>query len=350
MRRRRSDGRSAPTDWARAVLIVAVGLLVLGLTDLIVPGRADWFGMSRVLAPFLALLFLPLLVIALVVRGRTGRWLAVMAVAGLVLGAARFLTGLPGGAAVAAGPGTTTVDVASWNVYLGSVPPDQLSEALLARAPAIIGLEELTTSAAAAIEADPALRAAFPYRILHPVDDWSGMGLISTWPLQGEPAFETMPPLIDARVSVPGTAQPLAVVAAHPPPPIWRPSLMGPAYDPGLRDAALGRLRDHALAHVDAGEPTVILGDLNLTDRELAYDDLASGLTDTYRAAGSGFGTTWRPAVGPMPLLPFGLLRIDMAFTGPGVTALHSEPDCAPRTSDHCILDVTLAVPGSDGA
>lgn len=347
MRGWRSDRNAAPTDWARILLIVAIGVLGLGLADLLLPARSDWFGTSRVVAPFLALLFLPLLVIAAVVRGRTGRLLGVIAVAGLALGAVRFLTGFPGGP-VNAPPGTVAVEVATWNVYLGTVPPEQLRDALVSRAPAVIALEELTTSAAAAIEADPAILAAYPYRVLHPQDDWSGMGLLSAWPIVGDPAADTMPPLIDAHVAVPGAA-PLAVIAAHAPPPIWRPSLAGPAYDPGLRDATLVRLRERVDAHVAAGVPVVLLGDLNLTDRELGYTDLARGLTDSYRAVGTGFGTTWRPAVASAPLLPFGLLRIDLVFTGPGVTPISSEPDCSARTSDHCILDVTLVLPAAPG-
>lgn len=347
MRPSRPDRHTAPTDWIRIVRIAAIAMLGFGVADLLLPARTDWFGTSRVVAPFVALLFVPLLVLAVVVRGRTGRWLALIAVAGLVLGAAQFLPGLPTGP-VAAAPGTTSVALATWNVYLGTVPHDRVAEALLARAPAIIALEELTTSAAAALQADPAIRAAYPHAVLNPADDWSGMGLLSSWPLVGSPGADTQPPLIDAVIAVPGAARPLAVIAAHAPPPIWRPSLFGPAYDPGLRDATLGRVRARIDAHVAAGAPVVLLGDLNLTDRELAYDDLVRDLTDTYHAVGTGFGTTWRPGVADAPLLPFGLLRIDMAITGPGVVPIRSEPDCTPRVSDHCILDVTVALPAAD--
>jgi hypothetical protein len=35
-----------------------------------------------------------------------------------------------------------------------------------------------------------------------------------------------------------------------------------------------------------------------------------------------------------------------MAFSGPGLTAVSSEPDCTPRGTDHCLLDVTYARTG----
>ena len=36
---------------------------------------------------------------------------------------------------------------------------------------------------------------------------------------------------------------------------------------------------------------------------------------------------------------------LDMVLTGPGATPVASLPDCAPRHSDHCILDVAIAIP-----
>lgn len=50
----------------------------------------------------------------------------------------------------------------------------------------------------------------------------------------------------------------------------------------------------------------MLLGDFNVTDREIGYAELSDGLTDSYRAAGSGWGHTWRPP--SMAGLPFGLL------------------------------------------
>jgi hypothetical protein len=84
------------------------------------------------------------------------------------------------------------------------------------------------------------------------------------------------------------------------------------------------------------GEPFVLLGDQNVTERELAYGDLSAGLTDTFKAVGSGFGSTWRPPF--VMSLPFNLLRIDYQFAGPSLTPLSVDTDCTPRSSDHCIV------------
>jgi endonuclease/exonuclease/phosphatase family metal-dependent hydrolase len=121
----------------------------------------------------------------------------------------------------------------------------------------------------------------------------------------------------------------------------------GPGYDPRHRDLALEVLRAMVDEGVSRGQRMLLLGDLNLTDREVAYEELSEGLTDAHHAAGSGLGHTWRP---PGTELPFGLLRIDMALAGPGLMPVSSEPDCTSSGADHCILDVTLVVAPTIGA
>jgi vancomycin resistance protein VanJ len=325
-------------------LVVGVGLVSLAIADLVLPLRTDLFGLSRVLAPYLALLFLPLVLLALLARGRDRRRLGLVAIVGILLAAMRFVPSMPAGVA-AADPSAPRIHVATWNLYLDAVPPGTLLDALVDRAPGIVGIQELTPTRAAVIESDPKLRSAFPYQVLEPADDWSGMGLLSSWPIDGPIETSATPPLIATTIRPPHSSA-LDVLVAHAPPPRFGIGPLGPGYDPTRRDASLATLRHRLQAGIDDGRRVVLLGDLNVTDRELAYAEVIAGLIDSYRAAGSGLGHTWRPPVGPG--LPFGMLRIDMVLTGPGATPVASMPDCTPRSSDHCILDVTIAVDPAD--
>jgi endonuclease/exonuclease/phosphatase family metal-dependent hydrolase len=90
-------------------------------------------------------------------------------------------------------------------------------------------------------------------------------------------------------------------------------------------------------------EPLVLVGDLNLTEREPAYRDLAVGLWDAQQAIGSGMGHTWRP----FPLARFGLplLRIDYVLGNQKVRPLGLARDCSPRGADHCALIAILTLP-----
>jgi hypothetical protein len=272
------------------------------------------------------------------VRGRRGGTLVLLAVLGLGFAVVRFVPALPAGAAVV-DPGLPRIDVATWNLYHDAVPEETLVAALVERAPAVIALQELSPGRAAIIAGSAEIREAFPYQVLRPSGDWDGLGLLSSWAIDGPVVPGDEPPHIAATVEAPGTDG-LDVVIAHAPPPLALGPL-GPTYAPDRRDDGLAELRSVMDASIDAGRPVVLIGDLNLTDRELAYDELVEGLTDSYRVAGTGFGHTWRP---PYTELPFGLLRIDMVLSGPGLTPVSSQPDCAARGADHCILDVELAV------
>ncbi len=235
------------------------------------------------------------------------------------------------------------IDLASWNVSVDAVEPDVLLEALAERAPAIIGLQELGPGLAAAIEADPVIARDYPYRILEPASDWTGMGLLSSWPIEGDAETSVRPPLI-AMTVLPPDGETLDVIVAHAPPPTMGILRTGPRFDPTNRDIGLRQLRERVDASIASGRDVVLVGDLNLTDRELGYEDIAEGLADSYRVAGSGWGHTWRPS--RFAWLPFGLLRIDMALASPGLTPVASEPDCTPRRTDHCLLDVAFVRDG----
>jgi vancomycin resistance protein VanJ len=128
--------------------------------------------------------------------------------------------------------------------------------------------------------------------------------------------------------------RPLTFIGAHLSVPFPFSSLPCP-YCPTLRDAQVKKLAVLATERQAAGESVVVAGDLNLTEREVAFDDLA-GLTDVAR------GGTWRPL--PINWLP-PLLRLDYVLAGAGVGVASAEVDCAVSSSDHCPLAVRLALP-----
>ena len=112
-------------------------------------------------------------------------------------------------------------------------------------------------------------------------------------------------------------------------------------YDTRARDASIARLRatvDEAVGH---GERVVLVGDFNTASTEPAYDDLSRGLRDVHAEVGVGPGWTWRPT--RVSGLPFGLVRIDYIFVGPGVLPLTSSENCS-LAGDHCRLFAMLSL------
>ena len=140
--------------------------------------------------------------------------------------------------------------------------------------------------------------------------------------------------------------QTLTVVVAHPLPGTIDSAagdLVPIGYDATSRDRQLAQVRAVVDPILAAGEPLLLIGDLNVVDREPGYDTIAHGLTDAQRAVALGPGSTWRPD--RLKGLPFGLLRIDYLFSANGVAPVSVGPDCTPRGSDHCLLAGTMALP-----
>jgi hypothetical protein len=243
---------------------------------------------------------------------------------------------LPGGPAnVTMGPALTA---ATWNLEVGARPASATVSMLAGHPADVVALQELTPAVAQAIEADPGLRARYPYRALVPRQDAAGLGILSGDPLR-DVAFELGPPQLSAVVALGRSS--ISVVVVHPFPAAIATGPLGlpVAIDSPRRDADHRAIR----ATVDrraADTAAVLLGDLNTASTEPAFAQLAAGLTDAHVAAGVGPGWTWRP--GALESLGIGLLRIDVVMTTPGLRGTGEWIGCPP-VGDHCLVGDALA-------
>ncbi|MEA2623575.1 MAG: vancomycin resistance protein VanJ [Chloroflexota bacterium] len=313
-------------------------VLLLSAVHVLAPQRSGILALSEVGAPFLFLLLLPLVPVALgYIAPRKRSWrrlLRVSLVACLAVAAVRFgpvWLSVPASAA-----GSPRISVTSWNVESGEAAPSAVVAVLRAAPEGIVALVELSKSQADAIRADDQLIRRFPYAELFPRDGSLGMGLLSSYPIVDSGRIADDPPLIWAHLDL-GGGQTLGVVAAHPLPATMRPPL---DYDASERDAQILAVRSIVDGMLGGPNPLVLAGDFNVTDREPGYGDLSRGLIDAHLEAGFGPGSTWRPD--PIKWLPFGVLRIDMVFGGNGARPIAVAVDCTPRGSDHCLVQAEL--------
>jgi vancomycin resistance protein VanJ len=241
-------------------------------------------------------------------------------------------------AARAADP-TREVAVLSWNLELGARAGAAAVEGLRSLDVDFIVLQELGADHAAAIEADGELRTHFPHRELVPMDGVFGMGLLSAYPIvRSEVAAD--PVSIEAVLDVDG--RPVTVITGHPLP--GRIGTVGPvpvSFDPGQRDAALARFRTRVDEAIARGETVIVLGDFNTAPTESAFEPLVDGLADAHRKVGIGPGWTWRPS--RFEGFGLGLLRIDLALSGPGARPVAIGERCS-LPGDHCQLEARFAL------
>lgn len=318
-----------------AVYPAVVTLLLVALP--VVQPRTGPFALAAILAMHVALAGILLLPLAFV---RDARALRLALVALAVMSVVRFgdeWVSLP----MAHATDAADLRVLSWNLEFGARPGDAAVEGLRGLDVDVVALQELGADHAAAIEADADVGRRFPFYELRPRDGVLGMGLLSAYPIQ-RTDVGTDPVSIEAVIDVDGRA--VTVITGHPFP--GHIGMAGPlpmSFDATSRDAALERFRARVDAAIARGETVIVVGDFNTAPTEPAFDRVVAGLVDAHRAVGIGPGWTWRPS--RFEPLGIGLLRIDLALSGPGATPTGISERCD-LPGDHCQLHAGFALAG----
>jgi vancomycin resistance protein VanJ len=235
----------------------------------------------------------------------------------------------------------------TYNLAAGSPDPAPIIAAIRASDADLVGLFELQPDMSRAIEA--ALGTEYPFQALLPDPGAHGIGALSRFPL--EPVPETLPGTWSGRPQQFGVR--------------WRDRTVRwvnvQAHSPGV---VLSALQDgHSVSHTwqwlaarrqeetealrrlasRHADPIVITTDLNVTPYNRAYATVAEKLTDTWRAAGWGFGHTWSPF--PRRLgYPFWIARIDYVWCSADWHVQRATVGTWDGSSDHRPVLATLAL------
>lgn len=319
-----------------AVYPAVVAVLLVALP--VVQPRNGPLALAAVLAMQLALAGTALVPLAFIREARPLR-LALVAVA--VISVVRF-----GGEWVSVPPARAAdpaaeLAVLSWNLELGARAGEAAVEGLRGLDVDVVALQELGPDHATAIEADADLQGRFPYRELAPMPGVEGMGLLSAHPIVRS-ELSSDPMAIEVVLEVDGRA--VTIIIGHPLP--GRIGMIGPvpvSFDSGARDAALERFRARVDAAIGRGETVIVAGDFNTAPTEPAFDRLVADLADAHAEVGFGPGWTWRPS--RLEGLGVGLLRIDLALSGPGARPVAVHERCS-LPGDHCQLEARFVFEG----
>ncbi len=201
----------------------------------------------------------------------------------------------------------------SYNVGNGLARPDRLADALGRCGADIIGLQELTVTQAEAIAAR--LRDCYPYQSLHGAGI-PGKGILSRYPIRISMLLEVYPNRPDLLALLDVGHTELQIIVAHPPPP--RPHVRGIRHTPAAR-----RQFDKFVELVEAGQPTILLGDFNMRDSHEEYGLLIrAGLQDAFRGANQHHLLTYPLRRGRFPLRP--VFRLDYIWHTPNLRVTHA--------------------------
>lgn len=315
-----------------------VALLGLNMAHWWFPQRGGWLALTQIFAFFL---FLPLLLLMPFAFMKGSVFLRVALALCFVVWGVRFFPQL-GLARPSENADAAHLEVMSWNVLYNNSRFDKVKSYLYSKPADVVALHEVNERW---VSEDQTLAKVYPYRLAFPKGCPPGMALLSTLPFAGSNGLDTslpvekMPRMCWARIEV-DTGKIVTVIAGHPLPPMsfsGRCALPG-CFDTAVRDEQIKWMREQAFVSnfLEVGEPLILMGDFNVTEREPAYGDLSEGLQDAQLKVGVGSGTTW----GPLGLMGMGisLVRIDYLFSSPNVTPLSMSSDCTPCGSDHCIV------------
>jgi endonuclease/exonuclease/phosphatase (EEP) superfamily protein YafD len=322
---------TSPGIGGRVAAGAVVAFLVLFALHSVVPQPGGPLALTEIAEPLLVVV--ALLLVPFGLRQPIGRAAAILLLAFIVVRYGPGLVSVP----VAREP-APDLRVVSWNLRGNATSTTGLLDRLATTDANVVALQELSREQAAAIEADPGMDTRFPHRILKP-EGRLEMGLLSAFPIVAK-ATSGDPKTIEAVVDR-GALGHLAVINVHPlPRGIVTAGPIPVGFDGATRDAELATVRERVDRLAADGTPVLLVGDLDLTEREPAYRDLADGLLDAQLEVGGGWGGTWRPY--PMRQLSVGLLRIDYVLSTPDLVPIAFQTDCTPRGGDHCDLWAAL--------
>ena len=211
------------------------------------------------------------------------------------------------------------------NLYFRNGEHEQILDWLATHPADVVVLEEVTAEWARALARLP----GYPYRAIRTREDPYGIALLATQAPESMFWLDLADdgvPAIGTDIEVQGRS--LQVIGLHTQSPLrpdtWR-----------ARERSLERAAQRSSY---GGQPTVVLGDLNLSPDGPGFSKLleAGHLVDTM--AGNGWRPTWRADAWPLAI------RIDHVLASPGLCVVGTEvgPDVG---SDHRPVRVTLRLP-----
>ena len=230
-------------------------------------------------------------------------------------------------------PAVTVCSVALANLYLDNPEPEAAVRQLLAAAPAVLVLTELTPQLLAVLDAGGGTER-FPHRIhREPLRGEYEAGIFSVYPFATARLHDAGPlRVVDAVVALPDGE--LRVIAAHPEAPTsragfrtWRRQLRA------LRELLNG-----------AGPTTIALGDFNAGTLQPPYEALLrTPFRDAHDIVGSSLAPSWGVAPALPRWVPTFVARLDHLLVGPAIDVVEVR-DLDPVGSDHRPFLATLAM------
>lgn len=234
--------------------------------------------------------------------------------------------------------------VMSWNILYNNTNMHDIVHAIEREQPDIIAIQELAKPQSYALS--KTLEELYPYQLLKPSDNTSGLGIFSRFPItEGFPSRLSGPPCRCQHAFIALTTQNIEIINVHPHiPHIYTRYFRTIKLPTGLDIAPQRDTFDELLKRIQLRtSPLLVLGDLNTTERQQPYAELRPYLNDAFREAGWGLGLTYPQQYHLGLLLVPAFMRLDYIFYSAEWKAQASWTHTAPG-SDHAYVVADLVL------
>ncbi len=187
-----------------------------------------------------------------------------------------------------------TLRLMSWNLLYNNENMHGIVHAIEREKPDIIAVQELARPQSYALS--KSLEAQYPYQLLRPSDDTSGLGIFSRFPItEGFPAKLSGPHCRCQHAFITINSQTIEIINVHPHiPHIYTSSIRSFKLPIGIDSATQRDTFEELVKRIKLRKlPLLVLGDLNTTERQQSYIELSEHLDDAFREAGWGLGLTY---------------------------------------------------------
>ena len=322
-------------------VVYSVVLLILALLWSHADSQPWWLALSDIFAPYLFIPLVLLIPLALIVRSSWLRLSVVAATLVFIVAVGAYLLPL----APEQPNAETTLRVVTFNHLYANRDVDGIITAIRLQDADVVALQELSTAVTQA--AQEQLINEYPYQLMSPAERDLGLGLLSRYPFQVVPLERGF---LGQHVVVDVNGQLITVINAH----LSAPSIHTTNFEqipeiPIIRDYNTSQRSAELpglLGMIDQVEgPLIVAGDLNMSDREQGYTQLAERLQDTYRSTNYGFGFTFPDDIEVRGItIPIPLVRIDYIWSSYDITPLNTWVECNNGGSDHCMVIADVRV------
>jgi endonuclease/exonuclease/phosphatase (EEP) superfamily protein YafD len=309
---------------------------------------------------FAHLLWMPALVLfPIAVMSRRWQWVIVLFLP-MVLFIAHYGEAFVPRNPVMASPTVPMIDLLTYNLLGNNRTPQRIPDVITTVDADIVALQEVSVTFGEQI----ATLEQYPYQAIHSAADHGddlkrretmGQAVLSRYPIIEDDywVYDFLPiPLAHQRVVVDIDGAQVVVYNVHP----THPGMTGASFfSTEFRRREVQDLLDRVTSET---LPVIMLGDFNLSDLNVEYDQITAVLTDSYREVGQGMGFTFpdlgevnaRDSISFAPnfvsdfqIIPL-MLRLDYVFHSADFKAVSAHVHHTSGGSDHRPLWVRLAI------